>query len=378
MEYAPFFVHMFWKKKLPKTRIEPSRAAVEFKKKRAIRNLASGLKLQKRKTKLVLSNVLAKTFKSKIIQFLMLAVVLVTLILAGRYFVFSDRFDIKNIQVDGLRQLDSSDIDKDLAYLYGVNIFLIRSSTLKENVENASSYIKEVKVEKHLPDSISITISEREPKLVWVNLSGAYLVDTEGVVLNVILDYEDLLLDQEDVDLLKGYGNLSDIEEVDTDEKKKKDNKEKEDKKEKRELTTEEKQQIIETSRKEVISRVDQFWSKNLKNLGDQYKVYPFVYNYVSNNFMVLNNVDLTLMDASTSVINLDLEGEEVLRYVWESEYRFVLYLKNDRKIIFSTKRDLKEQLYDLEIFLADLKAKDRRFSYVDLSSDIIVYEFEE
>ncbi|MBU0976281.1 MAG: FtsQ-type POTRA domain-containing protein [Patescibacteria group bacterium] len=365
---------MFGKNRLPKSKVTSNRATAKFRRKRAGKKLFSSIKIQKRKTKLVFANIVAQTLRNKIVRILIIGIVLALLILGGRYFIFSDRFDIKNIQIEGCEQLQTSLLDDKLAYLYGVNIFLVRSSTLKGNVVTLSPYIKDLKVEKHLPDTVYINIIERKPSLVWVNLSGAYLVDQEGTVLRMVLDYEDLVLDQEDIDLLKGYGDLSAVEEEKPAEKKKSS----EEEVEKEELTNKEKQKIIEEGRKEVVSRVDQFWGKNLKNLGDEYKAYPFVYNYVPKSYMVLDNIDLSLMKSSRTVINLDLKGEVVLRYVWESEYRFVLYLKDDRKIIFSTRRELEEQIYDLDVFLADLKAKDKKFQYIDLSSEIIVYEFEE
>lgn len=46
------------------------------------------------------------------------------------------------------------------------------------------SWIREARVQRHLPDTLSITVLEREPLAIWQNKKKHFLVDNEGVIIS--------------------------------------------------------------------------------------------------------------------------------------------------------------------------------------------------
>ncbi len=352
-----------------------------------------------RKVKGVVLILSKKVFRNKLVSYASLAILIAVLVIIGRFVLFSSKFDIKTIEIDGYNNVEKSFLDDQLSDIIGKNIFFIRASGLKEEVLNYSVFIKSVQVEKHLPDRINVHLEERVPYMVWINLSGCYLVDEEGFVLEEILDFKDLKISEEDVDLLKGYGNLKEYEDSieeakDTDgedEQQNVDNEKEEDdetedeveveEEEEREddhLTLEERYAQIEKERKEVISMVDQFWRTNTELIPDKYSTYSYIYSYEQKDYQIQEVMDPAIISASKLCIDIDFFSEKVLKYIWESEYRFVLNFKFMRKIVFSTRRDFNDQIYDLKVLIRDLNNEGKNFTYIDLSSDILVYEFEE
>lgn len=403
-----------------------------FKKER-ISNVASyrkerrGLKIQHRKIKSILKIIIKGLVRNKFVKFFFTFVIAGGLIFFGRYFLFSSKFDIKTVEIKGCKNIEREFVESKFSGIIGRNIFFIRASSLKEEVENYSPFIKSVKVEKHLPSSVTITLQERDPYFVWMNLSGCYLIDSEGIVLEIISDFENLEVLQEDIDLLKGYGNLRGFDDEESNEDQGEESEDVDsltsleqdpstdstdstdstsslqagslqagslqlgsaklttsrsgqagqDEIEEEELTQEEKYELVEINRNEVVSRVDRFWEIKLELIPEKYNIYPFIYSYEQRDYTVLESLDLSIISATKKCLDIDFIVEDVMRYIWESEFRFVINFKLMRKIVFSTRRDIDSQKEDLRVLIDKLKKDGKNFYYIDLSSDIIVYELD-
>lgn len=346
-------------------------------KRRKSLSIIRGLKAKQRKLEFYLKGLISVLVRNKIFKVLVSMLVLISAIFFIRQILFSPTFDISNIEIQGVQELERSSISNNLSHLYGRNVFLVRASSLQSVIGGFSPFIKEVKVEKILPDKIIILIEEREPIFLWVNLSGAYQVDTEGVVLDVIVDFEDLDISDEDIDLLKGYGNIKEFEE------------EQEGGEESGEGEGNEEEvgdsqsgggeveylQMIEEDRREIVSRVERYWEQNLETIPEDYKRFPFVYSYEKGNLELLDNLDPLLVSSTKIGLEIDFIGEEIITYIWESNYRFVLYLSQRRCIVLTTRREFEDQLEDLKVLIAEIKSEGKDFSYIDLSSEVILYE---
>jgi hypothetical protein len=282
---------------------------------------------------------------------------------------------------------------KEFEGLVNRNIFWVRSSKIQEDLLNSSPYVKEVVVEKQIPDTLIFTVTEREPKFVWVNLAGAYLLDGEGHVLEIASDFENLQLASEEIDLLKGYGNLQEVAEQPKEESEDEVLEENEgttddaasaeeeagsetESIEVEETDKSEKIKKVEEQQKEMASRVEHFWIEQFKNMGEKYEIYPVIYSYQVSDLKVRDTLDITIVSGIQAGIELEF-FEDIYRYIWESDYRFVIYITPTKKIIFSTRREFETQINDLRIILTKLKQDGVSFKMIDLSSEMIVYERE-
>ncbi len=347
--------------------------------------------ITRRKISLFFKVIFNEILKNKYAKIFISVAFICILVIFGRYFLFSSNFNIKHLYIEGCENVERDLIFNRLERIIDKNIFFIRSSSLKDEISNYSAYISEVKVEKHLPDSVYVNIDEREPLFVWVNLSGAYLVSQEGLILEVVADFRDLEISSEDIDLLKGYGNLKEYTVSEEDEDGEGDTDEGEENEsideesnveeevdEQEQLSDEEILELIEQERDEIIARVDQYWNENMVNIPEKFQAYTFVLSYDQKSYVSLDSLSEEILDNTRVGLDINFIGETVHRYIWESEYRFVFYFDVRRKIVFSTRRDFSTQSEDLRVLIDKLKKDDKRFSYIDLSSDIIVYEVEE
>lgn len=112
------------------------------------------------------------------------------------YFLFfSPYFQIKEIKILGLETIPESTlkakIDETISrkiYFFASqgNIFLFPSKKIKTLFLKEFPKIKEISVERSLPDFIKIKIKEREMAAIWCNipqnLSDCFFVDKEGVI----------------------------------------------------------------------------------------------------------------------------------------------------------------------------------------------------
>jgi len=347
-----------------------------------------GISVKKRKISLFFKVFFKEVLKNKYIKIFLTVLFLCGFVIGIRYFIFSSRFNIKNIQIGGCENVEKEFILTRLDRLINKNIFFIRSSSLMEEIRGYSPYIYDVKVEKHLPGDIHINIEERKPVFLWINLTGAYLISQDGLVLEIVSDFKDLNISSEDIDLLRGYGNLKEYIETE-DEEEDQDNEEDgeieketeaeqpEELQEEEDLSEEEVLELMEQEREEIIARVNQYWSENVNSIREEYSVYVFVYSYDQNNFVSLDSINNDMLENTKVGLDVDFLGEKVHRYIWESEYRLVFYFDMRRRIVFSARRDFSDQVEDLRILIEKFKKDDKIFSFIDLSSDIIVYEFD-
>lgn len=326
----------------------------------------------RRKFRNFFQNSYAYITQSKYIKLLLLLLLVFGFVFLVRYLLLSNSFSIHSIHLEGNNHLSNEFVYDKISYIEEQNIFFFRSSSLESQIQTFSPYISDVRVEKHLPDQIKIYIEERTPLFVWINLSGSYIVDEEGFVVEVLSDFEDLDISSEDLDLLKGYGDLVELEEKEKekDQKKQEDN---EEEKGEEANETDELKEILEQNKFEVSSRVDTFWKKNTKSLKKKYDEGMFVYAYEVENYSVLDSLDFDIVDSTKKIIESGIASEVIKEYVWESNYRLVIFYRSGGEIVFSTRRSIEEQINELKILLNDLKSSGQDFEYIDLSSDIIV-----
>jgi cell division protein FtsQ len=96
--------------------------------------------------------------------------------------VRAEVFQIAGVDVQGVRQLSEGEIKKMASGFTGQNIFRV---DLHEAARQARAHpwVKDVRIERRLPNRISMVFTERSPAAMLETGAGRFLVDDEGVVV---------------------------------------------------------------------------------------------------------------------------------------------------------------------------------------------------
>lgn len=109
-------------------------------------------------------------------------------------------FDIKNINVEGLKILNNKEINQLVEFSKGSNIVRFNSDEIVE-VLKKNKYIESVEVKKSMPSTLKINVKEKE--------IGYYIVDNNS---KYILDKNLTVIDKVDNITGKGYAEIVGIE----------------------------------------------------------------------------------------------------------------------------------------------------------------------
>lgn len=104
-------------------------------------------------------------------------------------------FTLEDVVVEGRMRTHKEHILHTLELKRGMPLLSINLPEAKEKLEHLS-WIKAVRVERRLPDTLFIRISEKEPVAIWQNQNKTYLVDYDGELLETqeAHKYKELLL----------------------------------------------------------------------------------------------------------------------------------------------------------------------------------------
>ena len=91
-------------------------------------------------------------------------------------------FQVENILVEGRTYTDAETLKAIVNLDQGDPIFLFKPDQAKQMIEKLS-WVKSVRVERRLPDTIYIGLNERVPLALWQHNKKLSLIDTEGVIL---------------------------------------------------------------------------------------------------------------------------------------------------------------------------------------------------
>ena len=99
-----------------------------------------------------------------------------------RWLTRAEMFQIAGVDVKGVRSVSEDDI-RELAKMFtGQNIFHVDLDTATRRALG-NPWVREVRIERTLPNRISVIYAEREPRAILQAANGRYLIDREGVVM---------------------------------------------------------------------------------------------------------------------------------------------------------------------------------------------------
>jgi cell division septal protein FtsQ len=99
-----------------------------------------------------------------------------------RWLTRAELFSIAGVDVKGVRSMSDENIRGVAAMFTGQNVFRVDLGAATRRVI-ADPWVRDVRIERRLPNRISIFIVERAPKAVLQASNGKHLIDGEGVVM---------------------------------------------------------------------------------------------------------------------------------------------------------------------------------------------------
>lgn len=96
----------------------------------------------------------------------------------------SDRFQVRSIRVQGNVLLSRAEVENVVA-VTGANVFWVDRGQVAARIR-ALPLVQQADVSVTLPDTVDVTIVERQPAAFWVSGGTTYLVDREGVILKAV------------------------------------------------------------------------------------------------------------------------------------------------------------------------------------------------
>lgn len=106
-------------------------------------------------------------------------------LVSGSIIFLTGIFNISSIDVTGIQTLTRDEIVKNSGITYGKNIFLLSEKTAMRGIFK-DPYVKLIKIDRKLPNRISINIVERNPAFKLPYVGSFVILDDEGVVVEVL------------------------------------------------------------------------------------------------------------------------------------------------------------------------------------------------
>ena len=116
-----------------------------------------------------------------------LAVLLTTALCYGgweayRWFTTAEVFQIAGVDVRGVRSVSDAEVRELAGMFTGQNVFHVDLDAATRRAL-ANPWVREVRIERSLPNRISMIFTERVPRAIVHAGNGRYLIDGEGVVM---------------------------------------------------------------------------------------------------------------------------------------------------------------------------------------------------
>lgn len=117
-------------------------------------------------------------------QYLVILVIILALIVGIVYFMTSDFFNVKKVQVTGGEHIVEENKAGVRKLVLGKSIFRVPTGNIK-SILSRNPWVKEVKISKDYPDRVVININERKPVAVLSDGISYYTVSGDGHVLEI-------------------------------------------------------------------------------------------------------------------------------------------------------------------------------------------------
>jgi len=304
----------------------------------------------------------------------MLAIAIISIILTFIFkFYSAEYFQITQFEFMGSRSISEDELVDTLSEFTSQNLFLLNKNKVEDTLLTSYVYFNSVKVTKMWPNKLFININEREPTLVMINLNGAYVIDEDARIIDIITS-DKIKITNEDIDIINGFGNpngeyvktliFSDwqlnnpdlnIKDFEFDE-----------------ISLEDKLNVLMKLQNDLATTA----STKLSDLQTQASATKYanleqITIYENKTYNKFDFINKNILDISNEVINFFQSREDIIikSISWRGNYLLVAKQTNGKEIVFGTKRNISIQLEDYLIISNQLNFAGTDYTTIDVSS---------
>lgn len=147
---------------------------------------------------------------------------LLAIIVILYFILFYSKFQVKNIEISGnekikiediknivLNNLDKKIITTGIFNISSKSAFIVDTNTISKNILNTFPKIETIKVQKKLPNSITLKVKERQPFAIFCqNAEKCFSIDQNGIIFEQLKDIPQNMIiiskEQTDKDVFTG------------------------------------------------------------------------------------------------------------------------------------------------------------------------------
>ncbi len=115
---------------------------------------------------------------------------------------FSSFFQVKKITIASVENIPKQDINliiekelnKQILFFKTRSIFLINQNEIKKDVLNNFPEISKVTIDRRLPSTLNVSLTQRQEMAIWYQDEKSFLLDNEGIIFKEITEAESDLL----------------------------------------------------------------------------------------------------------------------------------------------------------------------------------------
>lgn len=285
-------------------------------------------------------------------------------------------FEIKKFEIYGVEQLSQEDILVNLDSYKGKNIFFQDTEKIKNSVSSSSVYLKDIYVEKSAPDTVVLYVVERFPSAVVVNFQGAYLVDQENVVVEVLSKTEGFDISQDERNLLTGFINEESqfvtkkiVDALPEDQRQSFDQ---------ATITKEEKRAKFQQLINELNTKIELLFQQNSTAVSSSdFANLSRIFVYSNDSFKVGESVDekFVALPIEVEAYFRNRDGFTQSRMLWEDDFTLKFITQENKTFVFTDRRDIWLQTQDLDFILNYLAVENTNYSKIDVRSEVVSVE---
>ncbi len=259
-------------------------------------------------------------------------------------------YKLEEIVVLGNSQITDLEIISALQHYIGTSLWLTPTTQVETELREIFPFLRAVYVRKLLPGKLEVRIVERFPVMAYVNLSGAYLVDEDNVVISQLGASEAVGLNDDELLVVSGYG---DVNAAYVYEKYRAgiESEEERDKVVWEEVPEAEKKQALESLRQELLIRVKVSLEFNSTLVAQSGVVdLPLVLGYDADVWDPGQKLRGERYLVSKGIIDyMAAEALSLVKLEWQTDFTVVATLAEGVQIFFTSTKPIEGQLWLLD-----------------------------
>ncbi|MEI7579305.1 MAG: FtsQ-type POTRA domain-containing protein [bacterium] len=302
-----------------------------------------------------------------------LTIVIIILLSLFIKFITSDRFRIDKFEYLGTKSISQDELNLQLTSFNGQSIFLVSNTKISKKLLASFVFFNDVKVKKKWPNQLTININERKPKMVMINLNGAYVIDEDARIIKTITT-DKINFNDQDLMIIKGMGdpNGSYVTDVLFSNWKKIHPTSNETEFKIENISIDEKLKALENIYQELSQKsTDRFTVFQTAVSQTEYADLSRVIVYENKNYNEFEYINTAIVNLSVDVSDFfTINQKEAIKGIyWKGNYLLEIELANGKHIIFGTQRNISDQLDDYLLVKSQLSISGNNYYEINLSS---------